>query len=356
MALPSDDTTAAILGDSPAAESLRHFARSAAAVDASVLLTGETGTGKGVLARAIHAASARSRARFVPVNCAGVPATLFESAFFGHVRGAFTGAHQTHRGFFEQAHGGTLFLDEIGLLDPALQAKLLTALEDGEIRRVGAERSLRADVRLVAATNASLERRVARCEFRADLFYRINVLRLRVPPLRERGDDVLVLARAFLDRLAHRYRRACRGFEPAAERRLLGYAWPGNVRELAHAVEAAVLSCDRPQIRVLDLPEVVRGERPVIADDPDAPAPGPTARDAGGRAPLAWPRYAYNGPPAQERARILDALDRCRGNRTRAAALLGMSRGTLRAKLRTHGLDPSSPGSAKSDPSTPGRG
>jgi two-component system, NtrC family, response regulator AtoC len=331
------DPFEAIIGTSRAAQAIRDFAARAATVDAPVLLTGESGTGKSLVARAIHAASRRARAPLVAVNCASVPASLFESEFFGHARGAFTGAHQPHRGLFEQAHNGSLFLDEIAELPTALQAKLLTALEDGEIRRVGAERTARVDVRLIAATNANLQYAVRAGDFRPDLYHRLVVLAFRLPPLRERGDDIDLFLHSFLDLFARRHQRPAAGFDTAAHVRLRSHPWPGNVRQLANAVEAAVLACDGSRIAPRHLPRILLDEDILAATPPSAldtpPASGEAARN-GGR------RYSFYGSTRDELRHIQDVLRRCRGNRTRAAAELGMSRNTLRAKLRGWAADP----------------
>lgn len=318
-----------ILGRSDAVRSICAFGHRAAEVDAPVLLTGESGTGKGLLARAIHMGSARARRPFVAVNCAGIPDSLFESEFFGHNRGAFTGAHDARRGLFEQAHGGTLFLDEIGELPLPLQAKLLTALEDGEIRRLGAERTVQVDVRIIAATGVDLEKSVEDGSFRRDLYHRLLVLSFRLPPLREREGDIEFLAERFLETFAEKYRRPIRGFHPTAFARILAHAWPGNVRELAHAVEAAVLACDDDRIRVEHLPHSVVT---------------PPIRHAGADPKETTPtngRYSFYGSEDEERRRIQEALRRFRGNKTRAAAALGMARNTLRTKLRALGLETS---------------
>ncbi|MGH7476413.1 MAG: sigma-54 interaction domain-containing protein [Longimicrobiales bacterium] len=332
-----------LLGSEDSLRGVRAFVRRAAAVDAPVLITGETGTGKGLVARAIHELSARASRRFVAVNCAGVPEGLFESAFLGHARGAFTGAQQQHAGYFEQADGGTLFLDEIAEMGPPLQAKLLTSVEDGELRRLGSERLVRFDARLLAATAADLGRAVREGRFRPDLYHRLLVLSLRLPPLRERADDVLVLAEHFLRRFGLRYQQPARGFETAALRRLREHTWPGNVRELAHAIEAAVLACDVARIRLRDLPEHVLRPRTAVSPVRE---PAPDAGDAGSAMPGARSRYSFFGSPGAERDAILDALRRCRGNRTRAAARLGMSRNTLRQKLLTLGIDSPTTGPA----------
>ena len=357
-----------ILGASAEAEAVREFGRRAAAVDAPVLLMGESGTGKGLLARAIHEASTRARRAFVAVNCAGVPETLFESHFFGHDRGAFTGAQQMHRGLFEQADGGTLFLDEVSELPVVLQAKLLTALEDGEIRRLGSERIVRVSPRLIAAAGCDLLDAVRRRAFRRDLYHRLVVLLYELPALRDRPGDIEALADAFLEAGARRYGLARRSIDAAALERLRRYPWPGNVRELAHAVEAALLACDGPRILVRHLPEGVRdGRAPDAATaldrggrgdpggghdvptDGSAPYPGYAFRPPGigypaapgaGSPPGAVParvrgmRYSFLGSAHEERRRIADALEACRGNKTRAAEMLGMARNTLRAKLR----------------------
>ena len=308
-----------ILGASSAAPAIREFGRRAAAVDAPVLITGETGTGKGLLARAIHAASPRARRPLVAVNCAGIAESLFESEFFGHTRGAFTGAQQSHRGLIEQADGGTLFLDEIGELSPPLQAKLLTALEDGEVRRVGGERSVHVSTRLIAATGVDLDDAVARGAFRRDLYHRLLVLAFNLPALRERDDDVLHFAEHFLAVYAERYRRPLTGFDRAATARLAAHVWPGNIRELAHVVEAAVLACDGGAIHTRHLPPLT------------TPRALPVAAQAAGAAPPR--RYAFDGPPEEELRRIREALIACNGNRTRAARMLGMARNTLLGKL-----------------------
>ena len=306
------------MGASRAARAIREFARVAAAVDASVLITGETGTGKGVLAATIHSASRRARNPYVAVNCAGVPESLFESEFFGHARGAFTGAHQTRRGLFEQAHGGTLFLDEIGELTLALQAKLLTTLEERVVRRLGAEAPLRVDVRIIAATGVDLETAIAHSRFRLDLYHRLLVLSFHMPPLRERGDDIALLARHFLCSFAARHQKRVGDISAAAVRVLEKHAWPGNIRQLAHAMEAAVLISQGPHITTDDLP------RRILHATPPQQA--------------AHARYSFYGPATEERARIIAALRACGGNLTRTARTLGMSRNTLRARMRLLGV------------------
>ena len=314
------DSLAAIIGSSAAARAIREFARLAARVDATVLITGETGTGKGILAAAIHDNSRRAHGPFIAVNCAGVPESLFESEFFGYARGAFTGAHQTRRGLFEQAHGGTLFLDEIGELSLTLQAKLLTTLEERMVRRLGAESQLRVDVRVIAATGVDLEAAIAERTFRLDLYHRLLVLAFHMPSLRERGSDIALLARHFLCIYAARHDRHLGDFTPAALRVLENNRWPGNVRQLAHTIEAAVLTATGPQLTPADLPR-----RIMVGVPPEA---------AGAN------RYSFYGSAAEERARIMNALRSCGGNLTRTARSLGMSRNTLRARMRLLDIDP----------------
>src|SRR5690606_10610112 len=307
---------AAILGNSAAAAAIRTFGARAAAVDASVLLTGESGTGKGVLARAVHNASDRRRGPFVAVNCTGIPDTLFESEFFGHTRGAFTGAQPGHRGLFEQVHGGTLFLDEIGELPLALQAQLRTALADREFRRVGGDTTGRVDCRIIAATGIDLERSVEVRRFRRDLYHRLLVLSYRLPALRERENDAELLAYAALASCCARYDRYIRDFSPASLGLIRAHHWPGNIRQLSHAVEAAVLAASGTVIELDDFPEAVIGRR--------------------------QPPSAYD-----EREALLDALRRAHGNRTHAARALGIARNTLRARLRAHGISDSEAGATR---------
>jgi DNA-binding NtrC family response regulator len=328
IGFPTLSAIDSILGSSEAAARIRAFAIRAAAVDATVLLTGESGTGKGLLARAIHAESARRSRPLVAVNCASVPDALFESEFFGHARGAFTGAQQAHRGLIEQADGGTLFLDEIGELSPALQAKLLVAIEDREFRRVGGERVVRVDIRVIAATSIDLERAVAEGAFRRDLFHRLMVLSFHLPALRERDADLELFAHQFVERFAARYGRPVRGIDDSALDRLRSETWPGNIRQLANTIEAAVLGCDGPRIAVRHLPHPLLG-----AGNANVAFSAHSAPDTPERAVRRF-RYSRYGSVQDERRRIEDALRRWRGNKTRAAAELGMARNTLREKLR----------------------
>lgn len=233
------------------------LARRVAKVDSTVLITGESGVGKERVARLIHDESARAGGPFVAINCGAVTESLLESELFGHAKGAFTGAAQDRPGIFEAAHGGTLLLDEIGEVPPPMQVKLLRTLQEREVRRVGENKSRKVDVRVLAATNRDLPAEVHAARFRQDLYYRLRVVELRVPPLRERRDDVLALARTFLAAAAERMRRKITGFTPAAANQLVRYGWPGNVRELENAMERAVALAKGPRVDVDDLPEEI---------------------------------------------------------------------------------------------------
>ncbi len=288
-----------------------------------VLVVGESGTGKELVARAIHDESTRAGGPFQAVNCAGVPAELLESEFFGHEAGAFTGAVKSHRGLFDQAHGGTLFLDEIGEMPLALQAKLLRVLQDGVIRPVGGSREHTVDVRIVAATNRKLEDRIESGDFREDLFYRLETFTLRVPPLRERGDDLELLAALFLTRYSMQMGREIEGFSSEALAAFKQYAFPGNVRELQNAVERAVTFCQGSTIELEHLPMRIRGgeRRGIPAEAVDQVL-----------------RQVSDGPVLPtlaelEQRYIRYVLDQVGGNKRRAAAMLDVSRRTLYRKL-----------------------
>lgn len=293
-------------------ETLRNLFRQAfrvAPTSAAVLLTGESGTGKEIFARLIHARSNRASGPMVTVNMGAVPEQLAESELFGHEKGAFTGADTSRAGRFEEADGGTLFLDEIGELPLSLQPKLLRVLETGEFRRIGGTTDRRANVRVIAATNRDLEREVTAGRFREDLFYRLNVFPLRIPPLRERREDIIPLAELFLGPWKKR-------LSPAAARLLAAWSWPGNARELRNVVERAAILADGDMILPEDLPDALRNAP--RSDRPDAPD-----------RPLM--------EEAQRRA-IREALEKTGGNRTKAAQLLGISRRSLIYKLRAYGL------------------
>ena len=259
---PLDAPLPGVVGDSRAMRGVYKLTRLVAPSRASVLLVGETGTGKELIARNIHRLSPRADGPYVRVNCGALHENLLESELFGHVKGAFTGAVENKTGRFEAAHGGTIFLDEINSMSPKLQVKLLRVLQEREFERVGESRTIRVDVRVVAATNASLEDLVERGEFREDLYYRLNVVPIVLPPLRERTGDVPVLVEHFLVAHAKRHRRPVPAVTPAALDRLERYPWPGNVRELEHVLERLVVLGRRETIDVADLPEAIRRDAP----------------------------------------------------------------------------------------------
>lgn len=254
-----------IIGTSPALQHTLELVRKAARSEASVLIIGESGTGKELIARAIHANSRRSSEALIPVDCASLPPTLLESELFGYERGAFTGAVKSKPGVIELAHRGTLFLDEIGELLPELQVKLLRVLQEHQFRRLGGTNQIDVDVRFVSATNQDLEELRSRNRFRSDLFYRLNVISIRVPPLRERGDDILLLARFFLDRFKNSEQPGHLGFAPDVVAALTSYSWPGNIRELQNAVEHACAFADGDLVTMKDLPDGLASGEPRIA-------------------------------------------------------------------------------------------
>ena len=301
-----------IVAESPTMQALLKRAARFAASEAPVVVLGETGTGKEVVARTLHANSARGNHPFVAVNVAALPAELLESELFGHGRGAFTGAGAARHGLFEAAHGGTLFLDEIGEMPLALQVKLLRTLQDGEVRRVGENQSFVVDVRVVCATHRDLAERVRGGLFREDLFYRLKVLTLTVPALRDRREDILPLAQRFLEE----EKTAPREFTEGAAERLLAYQWPGNVRELQNVVRYGAALANAAEVQEHDLPEQLcpsSGRLPTCPSD--APAPYKTLAEA-------------------ERDHILGVLEACSGSQAEAARILGIGRNTLWRKLR----------------------
>lgn len=316
--------------------------------EASVLITGESGTGKEILARFLHASSRRAGGPFVALNCAALPENLLESELFGHEKGAFTGAVAMRRGKFEQAHRGTLLLDEIGEMDLRLQAKLLRALQEREIDRLGGGAPVKVDVRIIAATNRDLREAVAQGRFREDLYYRLNVLEFRIPPLRERRLDILPLARHFAARYARANGLPERPLSPEAAEALLAHDWPGNVRELENTIHRAVLLARGPAIGAEALGLSPRRVPPPAAAT-TAPAP---AADAAPPRPRASGVAALVGRRMEEveRELIMETLAHCFGNRTRAAEILGISIRTLRNKLaeyRSAGIPvPPPPGTA----------
>lgn len=326
-----------LLFESRAMRELLTQVAAVAPTEATVLVIGETGVGKEVIARRLHAESRRADGPLIKVNCASVPDELFESEFFGHVRGAFTGAHRDRKGRFELADGGTLFLDEVGEIPLNLQAKLLRVLQEGELERVGDDRTLRVDVRLVAATNRDLAREVEAGRFRRDLYYRLGVFPIRVPPLRERVEDVVLLARHFLKR--HQARLGRRGLDigPAEAAQLLAYDWPGNVRELDHAIERAVIISRGATLR-LDLGVAAKG---ALSSSRAAGTLPPSVASSERPASSGQRIRTEAEMRALERTNILAALDASGGKvsgPTGAARLLGISPSTLRDRMRALGI------------------
>ncbi len=301
-----------ILGEHPSIVTLRKHIERMAQVDGAVLITGESGTGKELVARALHAAGPRRDGPMVAINCGALPATLLESELFGHVKGAFTDARSDRLGLFREADGGTLLLDEIGELPMPLQSALLRVLQERMVRPLGANRELKVDVRVVAATNRDLHAAAEAGTFRQDLLFRLDVLRLDVPPLRERGDDVLSLLRHFVSLAAARNGKQITAFSPEATELLSRYRWPGNVRELQNVVERAVLACDGNRIETWHLPQSLSA-RPI-----------PQLRDG-------WPLVSLE---ELERRHIEHVLGAVGGSRQRAADLLGIDRVTLYRKLK----------------------
>jgi two-component system, NtrC family, response regulator HydG len=300
-----------ILGSSPAMQKVFAAIQKASPTTATVLLTGESGTGKELVARAIHYASARSSAAFVPVNCAAIPETLLESELFGHVKGTFTGASDTRGGFFQAADGGTVFLDEISATTNAAQVKLLRVLQEREVSMVGSTRTQKIDIRVVAATNKDLHELVAKGLFRDDLYFRLNVIAINLPPLRDRGDDVLLLISHFAAQYAREIGRAEPEFSAEALDVLHRYHWPGNVRELQNVIQRLVVMSEGAVIDVPDLPSLMRFS---------------ALRGKDLNRTLAEVELEY----------IRNVLESVGGNRTRAAEILGIDRKTLREKLKTN--------------------
>jgi len=311
------------IGDSPAMQNVFDVMQKVAETDATVLITGETGTGKDLVARAIHYASKRKGRRFVAQNCGALPDTLLESELFGHKRGAFTGANQDKQGLFEVADGGTIFLDEVGETEPGMQVRLLRVLQDGEIRPLGSSDTRQVDVRVVAATNRDLEKAVAESRFREDLFYRLRVVEIRLPPLRERREDIPALAHSFLEGACQRMGRRLEGFTNAAMDRLMAYAWSGNVRELENEIErvVALAAAEDGRVGVEMLSEHLRG------DVPDAGPPGAAAP------PAVTARDLNRAVDQLKRHMLVDAV-REEGSKTRAAERLGIPRQSLQKMMK----------------------
>lgn len=317
MSLLQDDPFAKIRGNGPTIARPIHMARKVARTNATVLLTGESGVGKELFASAIHQASLRSKGPFAAINCGAIPAALFESEIFGYQGGAFTGAERSGRaGRLEMAHGGTLFLDEIGELPLDMQVKLLRVLQDGQFFRVGGNKPITVDTRVIAATNRSLEDMIEKGEFRRDLYYRLNVVTIEVPSLRERVEDIPELMQLFLYENALHYNRPVPTLDPEVIVRLMHYSWPGNVRQLRNVAERLIILTEKEVISVEDLPFIMTSNRSSVHS------------------------LLPSEPNLSDRERILMVLEQTGGNKSKAAEILGISRGTLYNKLRRYGVEP----------------
>jgi two-component system response regulator AtoC len=310
-----------LIGKSPQMQGICELIGKVAAFKSSVLITGESGTGKELVARAIHETSPRKERIFLGINCGAIPDSLLESELFGHKKGSFTGAIQDRKGFFEEADGGTLFLDEIGDIPINLQVKLIRALQEGEVRRVGEDRAVSVDVRVIAATAKDLLAEVERGSFREDLYYRLNVLPIHLPPLRERLEDIQLLVEHFIAKYNKSHGLACRGATPAAMRLLLAYPWPGNIRELENMVERAMILSEKDRI-----------------DADDIPAPVAQFQKQGGK------RFTDDIFSIKVMSRIIEeqfirkALKRTHGNKSQAAKLLELSYPALLSKIAEYGI------------------
>ena len=353
---PAPEAFGSIRGSGPAVREMLEVARKVAASPSAVLILGESGTGKELLAQAIHAGSPRASRPFVKVHCAALSQNLLESELFGHVRGAFTGADRDRVGRFQEADGGTLFLDEIGDINPEVQTKLLRVLQAKSFERVGSSQTIGVDVRILAATHQDLEALIRSGRFRADLYYRLNVISLRTPSLAERKEDVFELAVHFLAHHARRIGKPVARIDAAAIEALIANDWPGNIRELENVIERAVVLADGPAIRLEDLPSEIRRPAPTRRRVRALAAPGSLA-------PTRWDDLPSTNPPppgrapsgnsldaeylAFERTRLIDALDGANGNISEAARLLMIPRSTFFSRLKKHGLADKRPKSAQ---------
>ena len=318
-----------IIGRSEAFNEVVAQVREIARIPSTVLITGESGTGKELVARAIHDMSDRKDAGFIAINCASIPAALLESELFGHERGSFTGASCRKKGLFEEAHHGTVFLDEIGEMDMAMQAKLLRVLQERTIRRVGAVKDIGIDVRVIAATNRDLAQRIADRSFREDLFYRLNVFPIHVPPLRERTADISALAAFFLDSFSRAFGRDFRSVSDEAERLMEQYAWPGNIRELRNVIERICIMRSGPTLLPEHLPQEIRSTQPTH----------PLAGEGTTKLAVLPPELGLEDAIcALEKSLIQQALQKTGGNVLQTATILKIPRGTLRYKMDKYGL------------------
>jgi transcriptional regulator with GAF, ATPase, and Fis domain len=321
-----------IVGGSPEIVEALETVRQVAATDCSILITGETGTGKELFARAVHRASPRRNRPLIPVNCAAIPESLLETELFGHIKGAFTGATNARVGRFMSAHEGTIFLDEIGDLPLSAQAKLLRVLEERMVSPVGSDSDVPVDVRIIAATHRNLAEMVEQGKFRADLYFRLAVMPVHLPALRERPDDILTIAQLFVQRAKQKLGRNIEGLDSSARTALTGYHWPGNVRELSHVIERTVLLARKPVLSQADIPVPNTRTRFARAAEESGPMTVPAGIKELGDSSLDL-RSALE---SLERQLIDRALQRAGGNRTEAAALLGLNRTTLVEKLRKY--------------------
>ena len=317
----SESSFSGIIGSSPAMLEVINTVKIAAPTDATILISGESGTGKELFAKAIHKNSNRKQNRLVSVNCAALNETLLESELFGHEKGAFTGAEKRRDGLFLAADKGTIFLDEIGEIPLSMQVKLLRTIQEREIQRVGSDKTIHIDVRIIVATNRSLEEEVKTGHFREDLFYRLNVINITVPPLRDRTDDVPLLAQRFLNKYTDENNKLIKGFTPMAMDALTKYSWPGNVRELENVIERAIILCMGQYISEKDLP-------PNILEDYE-PEDSIQSQLSGGSKSL----------EDIEKIALVETLKQTKGNKTEAAKILNITRTTLRNKLKKHNLD-----------------
>lgn len=311
-----------LVGHSKKMAELFELASQVAQRDSTVLITGESGTGKELLAKAIHLNSPRRRGPFVVVNCGAIPETLIESELFGHKKGSFTGAVADRTGKFEAANEGTVFLDEVSELKPALQVRLLRVIQEREIDKIGETRPVKVDVRIIAATNRNLSNMIEDGSFRDDLFYRLSVVTLQIPPLRDRREDIPLLVEHFLRRFCERYHLSARRLQPQALEMLVSYNWPGNVRELENVIESAVVLSKKEELSPEDLPEVIRGQdRRVAKIYLDIPEDGISLEEV-------------------EKELLVKALERAQGNQSKAARLLNITRKTLIYRMEKYGLIP----------------
>jgi len=311
-----------IIGRSPAMKQLFETMALVAPSEAGVLIVGESGTGKELIANAIHQNSSRAQRPFIKVNCAALPETLLESELFGHEKGAFTGATARKQGRFQLAHNGSLLLDEIGEMSPPTQAKILRVLQEREFEPIGSTQTIKVDTRVIAATNKNLEEEIKEGRFREDLFYRINVVTIRVPPLRERREDIPLLADFFLKRFAEKNRRVLKGFTPRAMDLLMRHDWSGNVRELENVIERAVIMARGEMVTPMEFPENLKALDVELKEPGFDLSPGRSLKEV-------------------EKEMILRTLAETGGNRTHAADILGISRRTLQLKLKEYGINPS---------------